>query len=207
MAINVDPFTDVIYIPKADLSLLNPSPEIRQLDLNDFHLWLRDWEDSDEGIARPKTHNHATEVTLAGLTYARTIEILSPYTVEFEDGQYIVNCTGANHNISDTKVANQVSLIVNNSAGLIVKTIGSGLSTEEHDQLMAVPLDPAGDVWADDNALSVLSDLAFLKAIEGGKWQISGSEMIFYDDDNTTEIARFAITYDDNQNPIERTRI
>jgi hypothetical protein len=42
--------------------------------------------------------------------------------VEFEDGQYTVNCVGANHNISDVKVANQVSLIVNNAAGLITNS-------------------------------------------------------------------------------------
>jgi hypothetical protein len=104
------------------LTLTQASPEVRELDLNSFHLWLRDWEDEEEAITRPKTHNHSTEVALAGLTYARIIEILEPYTIEFEDGQYTVNCVGANHNISDRKVANQVSLIVNNAAGLITNT-------------------------------------------------------------------------------------
>lgn len=119
MAISVDPFTNVIYVPKADLTLIQSSPEVRELDVNTFRLWLRDWEDDEANIYRPKTHTHSTEVALAGLTYARIIEILSPYTVEFEDGQYTINCIGANHNVSDVKVANQVSLIVNNAAGLI----------------------------------------------------------------------------------------
>jgi hypothetical protein len=119
MAITVNPLTDVIYVPKADLTLIQASPEVRELDLDWFRLELRDWEDSEEAMPRPKTHNHVTETTLAGLTYARIVEILSPYTVEFEDAQYTVNCVGANHNISDVKVANQVSLIINNAAGLI----------------------------------------------------------------------------------------
>ena len=119
MAISVDPLTDEIYVPKADLTLIQASPEVRELDVNAFRLWLLDWEDGEDAIPRPKTHTHNTEVTLAGLTYARIVEVLSPYTVEFEDGQYTVNCVGANHNISDKKVANQVSLIVNNAAGLI----------------------------------------------------------------------------------------
>lgn len=122
MAISVDPLTDIIYVPKADLTLIQASPEVREIDLNWFRLALRDWEDGEDAIPRPKTHNHSTETTLAGLTYARIIEILAPYTVEFEDGQYTVNCVGANHNISDVKVANQVSLIVNNAAGLITNT-------------------------------------------------------------------------------------
>ena len=122
MAISVDPATHIIYIPKADLTLVQASPEVRELDLNAFRFWLKDWEDGAEGMVQPKTHKHNTEATLSGLTYARIIEVLPPYTVEFEDGQYTVNCIGANHNVSDVKVANQVSLIVNNAAGLITNT-------------------------------------------------------------------------------------
>ena len=122
MAISVDQTTYVISVPKSDLTLIQASPEVRELSLNWLRLALRDWEDDEDSIYMPKTHNHNTEVTLAGLTYARIIEILSPYTVEFEDGQYTVNCVGANHNLSDVKVANQVSLIVNNAAGLITNT-------------------------------------------------------------------------------------
>ena len=119
MAISIDPLTFVIYVPKSYMTLTQSSPEVRELNVNAFRLDLKDLEDDESGIYLPKTHNHNTEVTLAGLTYARTVEIISPYTVEFEDGQYTVNCVGANHNISDVKVANQVSLIVNNAAGLI----------------------------------------------------------------------------------------
>lgn len=119
MAISVDPLTNVIFVPRNDLTLLQASPEVRSLDIDWFRLELLDWEDGVDAITRPNTHSHNTEVTLAGLTYARIVEILPPYTVEFEDGQYTVNCVGANHNISDRKVANQVSLIVNNAAGLI----------------------------------------------------------------------------------------
>lgn len=122
MAISVDPLTDIIYVPKADLTLIQASPEVRELDLDWFRLELLDWEDEEENIYRPKTHTHNTEVTLAGLTYARIIEILDPYTIEFENGTYTINCVGANHNISDKKVANSVSLIVNNAAGLITNS-------------------------------------------------------------------------------------
>lgn len=37
----------------------------------------------------------------------------------------------------------------------------------------------------------VVSDASFAKDIEGGKWEIVGTQMIFYKDDNTTEIARY----------------
>jgi hypothetical protein len=101
------------------MTLIQSSPEVRELNLNTFRLTLKSLEDDVEGMGFLRTHNHNTEVALAGLVYARTIEIINGYTVEFEDGQYTVNCVGANHNLSDVKVANQVSLIVNNAAGLI----------------------------------------------------------------------------------------
>ena len=75
--------------------------------------------DSPEGITWLKTHNHNTEVLLGGLTYARVIEILEPYTVTFEDGQYAVNLVGANSNVGDKVNVNQVSVRSANSAGLI----------------------------------------------------------------------------------------
>jgi hypothetical protein len=51
------------------------------------------------------------------------------------------------------------------------------------------------------------SDLEFIKDIEGGRWQLTGTQMIFFKDDNSTEVARFDITLDGNDNPIERTRV
>lgn len=101
------------------MTLIQGSPEVRELDVNALRLALKGLEDDPDGMPFPSTHNHNTEITLAGLTYARAVEIINGYTVQFEDGQYTVNCVGANHNLSDVKVANQVSLIVNNAAGLI----------------------------------------------------------------------------------------
>jgi hypothetical protein len=122
MAITITWGTKVVNIPKADMTLIQSSPEVRELDINAFRLALKALEDDPDGMPFPDTHRHNTEVTLAGLTYARTVEIINGYTVEFEDGQYTVNCVGANHNLSDAKVANQVSLIVNNAAGLITNS-------------------------------------------------------------------------------------
>jgi hypothetical protein len=119
MAITITWGTKVIFVPKADLSLIQPSPEIREMDIDWFRLQLKDLEDSEAGMTFPDTHAHNTEVVLGGVTYARIIEIINGYTVEFEDGQYTVNCVGANHNLAEVKVPNQVSLIINNAAGLI----------------------------------------------------------------------------------------
>ncbi len=139
MAITINWATKVISVPKADMTLVQSSPsEIRELDVDAFRMTLKDLEDNVEGVPFSDTHTHNTEVTLGGLTLARVVAIIPPYTITFEDGQYAVNLVGANNNIADRVNLNQVSVRSNNSAGMIVTTSnsGSGLSEEEHDQLM-----------------------------------------------------------------------
>lgn len=138
MALSINWATKVITIPQADLTPVSGS--LYELDVDAFRLALKDIEDGEEGMAFPDTHRHNTEVTLGGVTYARTLEIINGYTVTFQDvgSPYRVRCVGANHNISDVQNLNNVSLIVGNAAGLIVKSVGSGLSTEEHDAVMLI---------------------------------------------------------------------
>lgn len=49
----------------------------------------------------------------------------------------------------------------------------------------------ADAVWNATEALTLLSDAAFLNSVEGGGWKYVGTQIIFYEDDNETEIARF----------------
>jgi hypothetical protein len=110
-----------IQIPQSYLTLI--SGTLYELDTDQFRLDLKSLEASEEGMPFPKTHNHNTEYIIAGVTYARSIEILSPYSVEFEDLAYSVKLTGSNNNIWDIQsgilVQNQVQVIPTNSAGLV----------------------------------------------------------------------------------------
>lgn len=117
MALSINPLTHVITIPRADMT--PPTGPSCELNVNTFRLALKNWEDNEEGIGQPKTHNHNTEVVVGGVTYARVVEILAPYTITFVDGQYSVNLVGANNNIADKLNLNQVSVRSNNSAGLV----------------------------------------------------------------------------------------
>lgn len=118
MATTVDWATKVISIPRADLFLVQASPEIRQLDVDTFRLDLKALEASAEGMPYILTHNHNAGVTVAGTPLARVVEIVNGYTVTFEDGQYRVILVGANNNILDVATLNQVSIAPTNSAGL-----------------------------------------------------------------------------------------
>ena len=126
--------TRVITIPQSFLTPLGGANY--SLDTDAFRMALKDIEDS-EGMSFPDTHRHNTEVTLGGIVYTRFIEIINGYTVTFEEGSYVVTLAGSNNNILDVANLNSVSIRSANSAGLQVVSGGSGLSTEEHDKLMA----------------------------------------------------------------------
>lgn len=138
MAISINWSTYVIAVPQADLTPLGGSQY--ELDVDWFRLQLKDIEDSEEGMVQPDTHRHNTEVVLSGVTYSRFVEILSPYTITFQDtgSPYTIKCVGANHNIADRKNVNNVSLIIGNSAGLITVASGSGLDAGQDAKLTGI---------------------------------------------------------------------
>jgi len=67
------------------------------------------------------------------------------------------------------------------------------------------------EVWSASDAVTLLSDVSFVKGIEGGRWEIVSNQMIFYSDDNVTEVARFNL-FDSSGSPsmtdiTERVRV
>ncbi len=135
--------TNIIDIEQSDLTLV--SGTLYELDTDAFRLTLKDLEDDEIGIAFPSTHSHNTEVTVAGVTFARVIEILTPYSVRFEDtgSAYSVRLVGSNNNLFDVDSGilvptDQVTVISGNSAGLQTVASGSGLSTEQATQLVEI---------------------------------------------------------------------
>lgn len=123
MAITIDyGNTYIINIELSDLTLV--SGTTYSFDTDVFRRRLKDLEDDSEGIPFPRTHRHNTEVSVAGTTFARTIEILAPYSVQFPDLQISILLQGSNNNIFDVGggilVRNNAQIISGNSAGLIV---------------------------------------------------------------------------------------
>jgi hypothetical protein len=115
--ITIDWANRIINIPQAYLTDLGG--DVYELDTNQLRLDLKELEEGEIGINFPDTHRHNTEVVLSGVTYARVFEIINGYTITFEDGQYAVNLSNSNNNISDVTNVNQVSVRAFNSAGLI----------------------------------------------------------------------------------------
>jgi hypothetical protein len=120
--IYIDWITGIIHVPRAFLNLV--AGTLYQLDTDALRLVLKEIEDSEEGATFPDTHRHNTQYTVAGVTYARSIEIINGYSVHFENGLYSASLIGSNNNLFDVQagilVQNAVQVIPNNSAGLIV---------------------------------------------------------------------------------------
>jgi len=152
----IDYGTKIIHVLQSDLTSV--SGTLYELDTDWFRLQLKSFEDNEEGMAHLRTHRHNTEYTIAGVTYARSIEIINGYSVEFENvgSIYSVRLSGSNNNIFDIQngilVQNNVQVIPGNSAGLQIVSVGSGLSIEEHNQLMSRPDESviANEVWEYD---------------------------------------------------------
>ena len=108
----------VINIPKADMTLVETTPtEVRELNVDDFRAVLNDLMDDDDGMAQQVNHEHTAPKTVGGITYARFVVILEPYTITFEDDTYNVNLVGGNNNIQQITNKNQVGVNPSNSAG------------------------------------------------------------------------------------------
>lgn len=158
MAYSVNWATRVISIPKADLVLISASPEVYELDVIAFWAAIHGIQDG-EGITYDTIMRSNAPLTLAGQTYVRSVEVINGYTVEFEDGQYQVNIVGANNNLVDIRVPNQVSMVGNNSAGAVVVTSGSGLDVSQATMLDEIwkrlGLDPANALTTTPASITV----------------------------------------------------
>lgn len=168
MPVSINHATRVIFVPQDFLTHVSGS--LYELDVDALRLALKDLEDDPDGITLRDTHRHNAVVSLSGVAYAQTVEIINGYRVEFEDGQYVVRCVGANHNLADVKVPNQVSLVIGNAAGLIEVVSGSGVTEQDKADIVA-------GVWASvlDGTITAAQSVRLMNAILGGKVSGAGS--------------------------------
>lgn len=124
MALTLDPATLLITIPQADLTFV--SGTLYTLDTDQFRKDVMSLLASEDYIWMPDAYQHNTEVTVAGTTFARTIEFINSYVIKFEftGSQYTVRLEGSNNNIFDVEngilsPTSLVTIVSTNSAGLI----------------------------------------------------------------------------------------
>ena len=128
----IDWGTSIINVFKTDMVQVQATPtEIWQLDIPTFKSALGAELDGTNGMIYPDIFNHNPSVSVGGAVLAKVVEILEPYTITFEDGQYAVNLVGANSNVGDRVNVNQVSIRSSNSAGLAVSSTAVSPTPEQ----------------------------------------------------------------------------
>ena len=120
--ISIDYLTNIIFVPKTYTQFVSTDPqtgaEVRQMDLTIFAQDVADLQAIEGGVWAVTAYEYTAPVSVGGVQLAPVVVVLNPYLVEFEDGQYAVNLVGANTNLQDVAIVNQVSIRPNNSAGL-----------------------------------------------------------------------------------------
>jgi len=102
------------------------------------------------------------------------------------------------------------------SVDYVMRTDGGGSLSASDRYQFAGNENFVDDIWDEPASNHVVSGsfgnmINFINDIQGGRWKIVSNQMIFYKDDNTTEVARFNL-FDDGGNPtmsspFERYRI
>lgn len=175
MAISIDHATYVITIPKADTTFVETNAttgyEIRSYDEYALMRELADYLDSEAGVALPNAFTHATQVTISGIVYARSLLFLPPYTITFESDDYQVKLVGGtNNNMLDVLNPNNVSVIPANSAGLQTVVSGSGVTAQDKIDIAAATLAAAATTPIASNVKWVNDAIVVGSGVPGDAW-------------------------------------
>jgi hypothetical protein len=174
---NIDWGNKIINVFKTDMIQIQVVPsEIWQLDIPEFKKSLGDALDDELGMIYPNIFNHNPEVSVGGTVLAKVVEILDPYTITFEDGQYAVNLVGANSNIGDRVNVNQVSVRSSNSAGMQVYYSNAPASI--------TPSQIAEATWTHQKG-----DMVYQRSIGGFRKNYTLNQIIMLNDDGTDGVA------------------
>lgn len=186
MAISIDWPTGVITINQSDPEVSLVSGTTYELDTPAFRLALKALEDDVAGIMWPRTHRHNTTVTIDGINYVRSFEIINGYTITvLPDTPWRLRMDGlSNNNLHSEGILNlnSVQVIPANSAGNTTTEVGvSGLTAQESADLAT--------------AASGAPDLADLVKHHHNKQLTSPTtgRMTLYDDDGVTPLEEWDI--------------
>lgn len=122
MALTIDQATKRITIPQADLTFI--SGTLYELDTETFRTEMNSLMDDEDHIWMDDYAVRNAPVTVAGTTFAQTIEITNGWSIEFENLSYAVRLASSNNNLFDVDggiliTSPLVNVIAQNSAGLI----------------------------------------------------------------------------------------
>lgn len=162
MALTIDPALKRVTIPQADLTFV--SGTLYTFDTTQFMRDLNALLDDEDYIWMDDAFVHATEVTILGTTYARSITMVNGWSLTFENVGMTVQYTGSNNDLFDSEngiLINQplVNVVGNNAAGLVVT--GSALTAAQATQLDEIHQDMGLDSGAPVTITENVADTSY----------------------------------------------
>jgi hypothetical protein len=126
-----------------------------------------------EGLWAASIVDHTnTRVDFAGADYAPFDDLINGYTIQFTGAATRVDLLGSNNNLIDVLIVTGVSVVPSNSAGLIVKSVGSGVTAQDITDIsnasaqktwdLAKPANPIPGTWGEHVGKRLLTFLNFL---------------------------------------------
>jgi hypothetical protein len=187
----VDWPTRILYIDQSELTEITAG-ELYGLDTTDLWTLIHDIQDGEDGMANPDIMFHSLPYTLSGVSYARAVEIINGYQIQFTgpsppNDHYTVVLSGGNNNVADVFIPNPVSVISNNSAGLATAAAGAEMwaqqleGTYTAEQMMRIMVAAlAGKLSGADTGNIAIRDIADTKdritattTVEGNRTSVS----------------------------------
>jgi len=135
MAYTVNWTTKVITVPLADLTLISGSNY--SLSTTDFWIEMRRLEASPiDGLWAEQAIEYVNTQLLSGITYSAIVKLINGYTWDTDTTNKNISLIGFNSNLLDAFIPGSgISVLANNSAGLQIVSVGSGLSAGEQAEL------------------------------------------------------------------------
>lgn len=149
------------------------------------------------------TNKDAYKANITGLATSTNLTNVGNNIITVKDGMIAMQ---QDVDVIDSKISSITTNVSNLGSSLV--DIASDVNTIE---IKTLDIDTAIDnlniptaiananaVWGHASALQLLQNVTFIKGIEGGKWELKNNQMIFYGENNTTELARFNLYNKDN---------
>lgn len=200
------------------LIIVNNGETILDVGVDIYSDWKEWFLQSDNAKYLQSLRTIGGDPTVGGQSVAPYYFLMNGWRIRPYEGNHVLTVDGnlfvdGGGNPFVSTVGNY-NVLINLTTSIRAVTIvaGSGLSEQEHTQLMNnVALESTSQNIKSKTDTINWTDVEFMKDVEGGNWKIENNQMVFYKTDGTTEIARFDLFDEDGKpamkNVLERQRV
>ena len=176
------------FAPKSKLiKILSGSQN--PLDALDIYDKSMDWADESSSIVYDPPMDAIGKASLGGGAYSDSIFILQKgWKLQLYNGNYQFVIKGTV--ITDDETPRTVSP-VSGSVEVVFQVTSQGIQLPGAGLSESDKTDIGNKVWTNISGSDVSTKVDFVRKVEGDRWKITGSQLIIYDVDGSTELKKF----------------